>query len=585
MAFLHPGLSAVANHRYDSNSEMKDVALSSRKAKQDGALAVAAMQQAMRNVVAGASRIVPTFNRNTPQKLIIAPQDIRTSDPTIASEIYAGQIKLAGKLLETHGRSPFEIDPPSQAFAVDLHGFSWLRHLRAAETTLAKVNGRALVADWINSKQGRHSAIAKRADVTARRVISWLSQAPLLLEGADAAFYSQFVNAVTMDARRLETLSRSAPPTELKLFLQIALTHFAVSSSESDGAIKQAALRLCNLLDAQVLADGGHVSRNPALVMDLLLDLLPLKLAFLWRRIQTPQPIISAIDRMMPMLRMMRHGDGAIALFNGMGATRADLVAAILAQDDAVSTPPLNAPYTGYQRINHGKSILIVDTGGPPKPPLAGQAHAAPAAFELSVDGYRLVVNCGNPPSHRPEMRPFSRVTSAHSTLICDDSSIGHFTRTKLMSALVGEQYSGGAKRVTMARSESREGTLIAVEHDGYRNSHGLLHERKLALSSDGTTLEGDDTLKAQGKAKPGSYMLRFHLHPLVKASLGSDGLTVRMIIPGGSQWLFDAAGLPVTLEESVFFASPEGLRRTDQIVVAADMAERASILWAFRMD
>ncbi len=154
------------------------------------------------------------------------------------------------------------------------------------------------------------------------------------------------------DAALLKRARRAAPSTELKLLIQLALTHYALCSAEADAELRDAAATLCRLLDAQVLSDGGHVSRNPQVVIDLLLDLLPLKLAFLWRRIQTPQPIVAAIDRMMPMLRMMRHADGAIALFNGMGATRADLLAAILAQDDAVAPPPTNAPYAGYQRLD-----------------------------------------------------------------------------------------------------------------------------------------------------------------------------------------------------------------------------------------
>jgi uncharacterized heparinase superfamily protein len=53
---------------------------------------------------------------------------------------------------------------------------------------------------------------------------------------------------------------------------------------------------------------------------------------------------------MMPMVRMMRHADGAIGLFNGMGATRADLIAAILAQDDSVAPAPLNARWTPMKK-------------------------------------------------------------------------------------------------------------------------------------------------------------------------------------------------------------------------------------------
>ena len=87
----------------------------------DSAFAGVAARQGMRRVAAGAARLLSPFGQRVPPKLLIAPQDIRTSDPTIAAEIYAGQLKLAGKLLETHGRSPFEMEPPSEAFAVELH--------------------------------------------------------------------------------------------------------------------------------------------------------------------------------------------------------------------------------------------------------------------------------------------------------------------------------------------------------------------------------------------------------------------------------------------------------------------------------
>ena len=48
-----------------------------------------------------------------PKRLLIAPQDIRTADPTMASDIYAGYFAFAGKMVNTHGRSPFETPPPS----------------------------------------------------------------------------------------------------------------------------------------------------------------------------------------------------------------------------------------------------------------------------------------------------------------------------------------------------------------------------------------------------------------------------------------------------------------------------------------
>src|SRR5690554_6717770 len=64
-----------------------------------------------------------------PERLLIAPQDIRTADPTVAADIYAGIFAFSGEVMETAGLSPFEVPAPSADWARALHGFGWLRHL------------------------------------------------------------------------------------------------------------------------------------------------------------------------------------------------------------------------------------------------------------------------------------------------------------------------------------------------------------------------------------------------------------------------------------------------------------------------
>src|SRR5690349_14158842 len=71
-------------------------------------------------------------------RLIIAPQDLRTTDATRASEIYAGRFVFAGKIVTCNGRSPFDIEAPSEDWETVLFGFGWLRHLRAADTAITR---------------------------------------------------------------------------------------------------------------------------------------------------------------------------------------------------------------------------------------------------------------------------------------------------------------------------------------------------------------------------------------------------------------------------------------------------------------
>src|SRR5947209_17907667 len=88
-------------------------------------------------------------------QLTIAPQELRTADATRAAEIYAGRFVFAGKIVTSHGRSIFAMDPPSEDWQVALLGFGWLRQLRAADTALTRANARALVVDWLSNRATR----------------------------------------------------------------------------------------------------------------------------------------------------------------------------------------------------------------------------------------------------------------------------------------------------------------------------------------------------------------------------------------------------------------------------------------------
>ncbi len=134
-------------------------------------------------------------------RLLIAPHDLRTTDATRAAEIYSGRFVFAGKIVTYHGRSVFELDPPSEDWEVALLGFGCCAICAPPISAITRANARSLIDDWGNAK--RKSAVNRRADVLARRVISLLSQAPLLLNEADGKFYRRFLRNLTRDIRYL----------------------------------------------------------------------------------------------------------------------------------------------------------------------------------------------------------------------------------------------------------------------------------------------------------------------------------------------------------------------------------------------
>src|SRR4029078_7203681 len=57
----------------------------------------------------------PSFAYPGPQaeQLLLAPQELRTADPSFATELYNGHFGLAGRLAEVEAEIHFEIDPSS----------------------------------------------------------------------------------------------------------------------------------------------------------------------------------------------------------------------------------------------------------------------------------------------------------------------------------------------------------------------------------------------------------------------------------------------------------------------------------------
>jgi uncharacterized heparinase superfamily protein len=519
-------------------------------------------------------------------RLIIAPQDLRTTDATRAAEIYAGRFVFAGKIVTCHGRSIFDLEPPSDDWEASLLGFGWLRHLRAADSALTRANARSLLEDWL-AKKGRSSKIGWRADVLARRVISLLSQAPLVLSETDNKFYRKYLRGLTREIRYLRYTMIDIADGVPRLQVLIALSYASLCLANQARHIRTATRKLSEELQRQILPDGGHVSRNPGALIELLLDLLPLRQTFTARNIAPPPALLNAIDRMMPMLRFFRHGDGNFALFNGMSNTPNDQTATLLAYDDTHGSPMSSMPHTGFQRLEAGPLLVIMDTGSPPPPSLSHDAHAGCLSFELSAGTSRIVTNCGMPATGRESWRALARGTPAHSTLTYHATSSCQFVELSAMKRMLqGAPITRGPVLVEAYREIVSNGVLLTTSHDGYVPQFGMLHRRVLMISNDGTRLDGEDTLSAAPghriKAASDDFALRFHLHPSVKASRLSDAKGVMLVLPNRDVWTFEALDDRVELEDSVFLAGNDGPRRTVQIVIQQNARQASSIRWSF---
>jgi uncharacterized heparinase superfamily protein len=517
---------------------------------------------------------------SVPDRLLVIPRPVIPGDAIAGAALYGGTFTLAGTSRDAGGKSIFEISAPNSEWARELHGFSWLADLAAADTMLARAYARSLIAEWVAF--GRSKKDAWATETAARRLINWLSYAHFLIEDADADFRRRFLRGLARQTSRLRRDIGQLPSGVPRLVTAIALAQAGLCLPDSSGHLACGSDYLTDDLDALILPDGGPATRNPADILTLALDLLPLNDSFSERGLAPPRALNTALDRMLPMLRFFQHADGTLALFNGMGATRTDLLAAAISLDDTRGQPVQNASFSGYQRMEALGTVIIADTGLPPPLALSREAHAGTLSFELTAGEARMVVNCGAPQDGHAGRRMAARKTAAHSTVSVGSSSSARFVRNRLIKRILGPLLRDGPSRVEVFREDRGGAGLVRATHNGYEARFGVLHERSLHLDALGTRLDGVDVLRPTRRKTHSDITLAFHLHPDVRASLVEDGEGVLLALPDGEIWLFAAEGCRAELEESIFFAGSSGPRRTDQIVLRLGERAGARVNWSF---
>jgi uncharacterized heparinase superfamily protein len=526
------------------------------------------------------------YTGRTPERVLIAPPDLRLPDKQIADEIYHGRFPLAGHLVDTGGESPFQIEFADAAWLRSLHGFRWLRHMREAGTELAAANARALVSDWMATHGRRISGVAWEPGITARRIVAWLQHSTIVLQGAELSFYRAYLRSLALQIRYLRAMAPEMADGEERLRARAALAYSALSLPASRTALRTASRNLAAELERQILPDGGHVSRSPLALLELLADLLPLRHTYANQAETPPDALIAAVERMLPALRFFRHQDGALALFNGMGATVQDRIAAILRHDDTGGLPLTSAPHSGYQRLAIGGTTVIADTGAPPPPEVSHRAHAGCLSFEMSSGRQRYIVNCGADELGAEEFRPLARATAAHSTATLNDTSQARFALRPQLAELIGTPLVGGPRKVPVQRSDSAGVQGFVASHDGYVSRFGLFHERELALAGDGGILEGTDRFFGPGGARPADngrdeVAIRFHVHPAIGIFRDRQE---RMVLKGaaGDLWVFTCGEVAPAVEESIFFAGIGGPQKSRQIVLSFKASAVPELSWRF---
>ena len=500
---------------------------------------------------------------------------LKFGDKVSGEALISGHFQHAGHQLNVGLQGdPWTVPCPSERFATWLHSFHWFEDLAILKQPVAAVRARFLVDGWI-AVYGSWNRFAWDLSVLTPRLYQWLKAwSPMLSvdSGGDAGGARR-----SSVLRQMKYLRKNYAKTDAGFPRFLAAITLAMGGArladKSESYLNRGLDWLDDEIELQILPDGGHVSRSPEMALKALKALMVLDDILDARGVARTKAMGRAIDRLQPMVPFFLHTDGTLASFNGSGEGDKKDIAKILKTAALTSRPFGYCPHTGYQRLDHGGTVILIDTGETTPPPYDGQAHLAPLAFEMSTEAGRMIVNCGWSQQQPESWRAAVRSTAAHSTLTLDDQSAGKILEDGYRERLLGPVIERGSGPVKAQRKEQLTGVWLESGHAGYKSETGLMHRRRFYMTQDGHDIRGEDSLylpvgDAPLRRDQIPFTIRFHLHPNCRATLAQDQKSALIIQGGRTGWRMRTDGGPLSIEPSYYLGKGDKPQKSSQIVI-----------------
>jgi len=511
-------------------------------------------------------------------------------------QLLAGNFLFAGTLIEAPDRSIWELS--SQAAEVNeiIHGFTWLDDLAAVGDANARAHAQTWVQEWI-SLFGSAKGPGWTPSLAGRRLIRWINHGIFLLKGSDQDQSERLFLSLAQQTIFLSKRWHKARTGLPRFEALCGVIYASLSLSGMASHAREAIEILAKDCQKQIGADGGIISRNPEELLEVFALLNWVVIALNGAGLTAPAPISSALERIAPALRAVRHTEGGLARFHGGGRGIEGRLDHALSTS-GIPTLPSAQLYMGFARLAAGRTSLVLDSASPPSGTASHNAHASTLAFELSSGRRQLIVNCGSGVVFGQDWRQAGRATVSHSTLSIDGFSSSRLAPGNRVRGITREYLIEVPDKVPAEFTPLSDGRRLEAAHNGYQLTHGLTHARTLDMSSDGRAISGEDLLTTLSKSdraifdsamdreeSPGiPFTIRFHLHPEVLSSIDLGGSAISLTLRSGEIWIFrHDSKAEMRIEPSVYLENGRlRPREAEQVVLSGRaMSYSTRVRWS----
>ena len=272
----------------------------------------------------------------------------------------------------------------------NIHNFLWLNLIdrKNKNETIQKI-----IREWI-SKYSKYTKGIWDERLTSLRIVSWISNADLILNSSDKDFNKSFYKNIIRQINFIKNNINSLSDENKKISSISLLVLSGLVFKEYYICYKLGLKELKSFIDRNFDNHGFPINRNFENLLTFVQYFILIKEWVKSAQETVPEYLEDIIEKNLICLNSLNNPSKKLPLFNGCTDRSLDNFFAYLEKLNYSLKKNLKS-VGQVQIIKNKKTTLFFDSGEPPNYKVSKDYQSGPLSFEYSSDKDKIITNCG----------------------------------------------------------------------------------------------------------------------------------------------------------------------------------------------
>ena len=439
-----------------------------------------------------------------------------------------------------------------------LNNFFWFFNL---DLKSSKKETQSIISNWIN-KNNKFDEKSWDFDLTAKRIIAWLSNHKLTYEDCNDEFKLKFDYSIQKQANYLLNEIHNSSEFENKIIGCAAIILTGLAYNDHKNYLENGLNLLKKIIKSSIDNQGFPRSRSIKQLSLYLKYFIIIREWFKESQNRIPDYIDENIYYLGQSYCFTWQNINQDIFFNGNYLSNNDEFNQYLKRFGYKFVNE-NKEHAGYAILKNKNIVLVMDVGPSPIQKFSKDYQSGALSFEIISKGKKLINNSGYFPNKTSKFNKFSKSTSLQNTMIIEDNSSCDFIKNEKSEYIIKNGLKISKKNIVFEANYWK----ISASHDGYYKKFKLIHEREIEFYPEQEKFVGFDKILKKHK-KNIKFDIRFHLNPNSKVMKTQDNKSI-LIELEDEGWRFSCDNFDINIDNGLYFGNKNSYIENQNIFIS----------------